>query len=92
MTGITSIILLSLVGLLCLVGVFHPLYKDTLAERIGMSLVGVWCLARVGAKIDDPHTEPVHMMLHVGMAVFAVGMAWAKFKARHKIRRNFLWL
>lgn len=86
MSGTISIVCLFLTGVLCVVGVFHPLYKDTLGERIGMSLIGIWCMARVPVKLVDLDTEPVHMLLHVGMAVFACGMAVAKYRARHRIQ------
>lgn len=89
--GYLSIILLSTVGALCAIGVFHPLYKDTLGERVGMSLIALWCLARVGSKLTNPDTEPVNLLLHTGMFVFAVSMASAKWKARHVIRSRSMY-
>ena len=43
--GHLSIFLLLVVGVLCTIGVFAPLYNDTLGERCGMSLIALWCLA-----------------------------------------------
>jgi hypothetical protein len=84
MSSLLSAACLAVVGLLCIVGVFHPRYKDTLLERIGMSLVGLWCLARIAVKVSaGEQTEPVHLLLHVGLACFAVGMAAAKWRSRH---------
>lgn len=84
MTAMISALCLSVVGALCVVGVFHPRYDDTLGERLGMSLVGLWCLARVPSKLlEDADTEPLHLLLHIGLASFAMGMALAKYRARH---------
>jgi hypothetical protein len=85
--SIISALCLAIIGALCLVGVFHPRYDDTLGERLGMSLVGMWTLARLPIKVAqvfdlvDGDTEPVHLMLHIGLASFALGMAWAKWRA-----------
>lgn len=84
MAALLSALCLAIVGVLCVVGVFHPRYDDTLGERLGMSLVGLWCLARVPTKLlEDADTEPVHLLLHIGLASFALGMAFAKYRARH---------
>lgn len=85
MSAALSVLCLAIVGGLCAVGVFHPRYQDTLGERIGMSLVGLWCLARLPVKLaSGAATEPVHLMLQVGMASFALGMAWAKWRAHRR--------
>lgn len=86
--GLVSILALSLVAVLCVVGVFHHRFDDTLGQRIGMSLIGVWCILRVQAKLTTFDTEPVHMILHIGLACYACGTAlkiWRahKFKQRH---------
>jgi hypothetical protein len=89
MSALISALCLALVGVLCVVGVFHPRYEDTLGERIGMSMVGLWCLARVPTKLwEGAETEPVHLLLHIGLASFALGMAIAKYRARHCDCRN----
>ena len=71
--GMISIVALSVVALLCLLGVFHPRYDDTLGQRIGMSVIAVWCILRIQVKLTDFDTEPVHMLLHLGMLSYALG-------------------
>ena len=86
--GIVSIVALVIVAVLCLVGVFHPRFDDTLGQRVGMSMIGIWCILRVQTKLTSFDTEPVHMILHIGLATYACGTALKmyrahKFKARH---------
>lgn len=77
-----SIICLAVVSLACAVGVFHHRYDDTLGERVGMSCIGIWSIAALAAKLLDRHEpELLQVMLHVGLASFAAGMAWAKWRA-----------
>lgn len=84
-----SAICMAVIGTLCVVGVFYHRYDDTIGERLGMSLIGMWTLARLPVKVAqafnqiDGDTESVHLMLHIGLASFALGMAWAKWRA-HK--------
>lgn len=88
--GLISIVALSLVAVLCVVGVFHSRFDDTLGQRLGMSLIGIWCILRVQTKLSTMDTEPVHLMLHVGLACYATGTAlkiWRaqRFKRRHEL-------
>jgi hypothetical protein len=78
MFGYLSIALLSAVGMLCTAGVLSSSYNDTLMQRIGLALVAIWCAARVSSKLAEPSTEAIHLMLHAGMATYAVG-TWIKF-------------
>ncbi len=84
--GIISIVSLSLVAALCVVGVFHPRFDDTLGQRVGMSLIGIWCILRVQAKLTAFDTEPVHLILHVGLACYACGTALKVWRARRGSR------
>lgn len=71
-----SVVCLSVVGAICTIGVFYSGYKESLFERIGASLLAIWCFERVRFKIVTPaETEPIHLILHVGMAVFFLGLA-----------------
>ena len=84
MDGYVSICALSIVAVLCLVGVFSSHFDDTLGQRVGMSLIAIWCIARVQTKMLDPDTEPVHLLLHIGLASYAIGTAlkhWRKGRA-----------
>lgn len=85
MSGAISIICLSVVGLLALAGVASRLYDDGMLERIGLSLISMWSFARVAVKFDDPYTEPVHLILHLGMLALALGITYKKWQHRHEI-------
>lgn len=73
-----SVACLLLTGAICTIGVFYQGYQESLAERVGASMIAVWCFARADYKITtlDP-TEAVHLFLHVGLAIFAVGLAYS---------------
>lgn len=87
-SGVASIIMLSIVAMLCTAGVFGRLYRDNLLERVGMSMVGAWCIARVITKLHETTTEPVHLILHAGLLVFAVGIAFAKLRSYHGLQNR----
>lgn len=76
--GYVSIVLLSAVGMLCTAGVLSSSYNDTLMQRIGLALVAIWCAARVSSKLAEPSTDAIHLLLHGGLATYAVG-TWVKF-------------
>lgn len=85
--GILSIAALSIVAILCGIGVFHPMYDDTLGQRLGMSLIGVWCILRIQVKLTEFDTEPVHMVLHIGLAIYAVSTA-LKLRRTHRAQSH----
>jgi hypothetical protein len=79
-----SALALGLTGVLCIVGVLHERYRDTLLERIGMAVVGLWALARMSTCLSaDACVTPAELMLHFGLASFSGGMAVAKWRSRH---------
>ena len=85
--GVISIVALSIVATLCVIGVFHPRFDDTLGQRIGMSIIGSWCLLRIPVKFGTFDTEPVHLLLHIGMAFYACGTAlkaWRKYRSERE--------
>ena len=86
--GMVSIVALSLVAFLCLLGVFHPRYDDTLGQRIGMSMIAIWCILRVQVKFTELDTEPVHLLLHIGLACYATGTALKIWRAQKFAQRH----
>lgn len=69
---------LLLTGVICTIGVFYQGYQESLAERVGASMIAIWCFSRVDYKLATGNpTEAVHLFLHVGLAVFAVGLAYS---------------
>lgn len=86
MINTLSIVCLSIVAILCTWGVFTRFYNESLLERLGMSLIAIWCISRIVHKVEFGYTEAQHLFLHVGMASLAVGMVWAKFLHRDIIR------
>lgn len=71
---------LALVAVLCIVGVLAHSYKDNLFERIGMAFVCGGCVARIYGAWHDSPPPPSALLLHVGIALFAIGSGWAKFR------------
>ena len=91
LTTWVSVVCLSLVGTICTVGVFYQGYKESLFERIGASLLAVWCFERVRFKVAiSGETEPIHLILHVGMAIFLLGLACRVWRAAAVQKRDTL--
>ena len=80
MAGYISIVCLSMVAAVCIVAVFSE-FKDTLGQRLGLSMLAVWSILRIDMKIDNPVTEPMNLILHIGLAVFAVSTAWKLYES-----------
>jgi hypothetical protein len=80
--GLTSIICLSWLALLCLLGVFHDAFEDNLLQRIGMAMMAIWCVSRVWEKLHTWDTDTIHIVLHVALAMYATGTA-LKVARRH---------
>lgn len=90
-----SILCLAVTATLCTVGVFAR-FDDTLTQRIGLSLVAIWCILRVEEKLSSQYTEPVHIVLHLGLMVYAVGTFFkvrknsgTRMAERRSVRREF---
>lgn len=88
--GIISIVALAVTGALCTWGVFSGAYDDTLLQRVGMSCLALWCWARLPIKLETLETEPVHLVLHVGLAVYAVGTALKLRKLERERLRSLM--
>ena len=82
-----SILCLSVTGALCGAAVFSHRFDDNLLQRVGLSAVALWCLARLPEKVASMHTEPVHLVLHLGLACYAVGLAIKVRRSQHMRRR-----
>ncbi len=82
-----SAVLLILIALLCLLGIFHPAYEDSALERVGMSIISLWCIARaysvhIGHPNDDV-SDVGELILYVGMFCYAIAAAlrgWHLYK------------
>jgi hypothetical protein len=81
-----SVASLSLVGLICALGIFHPAYNDTLLERIGLAIVGCWSLLRASAiEMHHVDLESINeLLLYAGLSAYAVGSGWAKWQVRSR--------
>lgn len=81
MTTLISIVALSIVAVLCTVAVFSVHYHDSWSERVGLSCIAIWCIARVMHKMQfGQETEAVHLFLHVGLMIYAIGVACRKYR------------
>jgi predicted membrane channel-forming protein YqfA (hemolysin III family) len=70
-----SVLLLSL-GVACVVAVFRRQVHDTLAQRVGLSVIGVWCFAALPRALQqDP--QPAAVWLLAGVAVYVVSTTYA---------------
>lgn len=72
---IVSVISLSIVAALCLIGVFHRAFRDNILQCIGMSGLCIACFGRIGAVWTTEFTAPSWMLVHLFMAIYAVGTA-----------------
>ena len=51
-----------------------------LVKATGVALIGLWALARLPVKAMGGTTEPVHLVLHVGLALLSIGMALHRWR------------
>jgi ABC-type uncharacterized transport system permease subunit len=60
-------------------------YQITLLQVIGLSITGLWSALTIVIKFSEPHTEYRHLILHVGMAILAIGCyGWAMRAKKHR--------
>ncbi len=79
---IFSIVSLSLVIALCLMGIWHDAFKDNLLQCLGMACLIIACTGRVHWVWQAEYVDPSWMLVHVSMALYALGTAW-KVVLRH---------
>lgn len=73
MSGTISFVALLFVGIACAYVVFSSKYNDNIFERLGFSAIGVWSLARLPVKLNTAYTEPIHLLLHLGLLSLLIG-------------------
>lgn len=85
-SGMVSVVSLSVVTTVCVLGIFGN-YRDNLAQRIGMCALAVWCVLRIQTKImETGETDPVHLWMHIGLAIYALGAAWRQYRFLQALR------
>lgn len=72
---ILSVCALSLVFVLCVLGIWHQSFRENLLQFIGMSWLMVACAGRIAWLWEAERVEPSWMLVHVGMAIYAAGTA-----------------
>ena len=75
-----SVIALSLVFVLCVVGTFHPKYIDNLGQRAGMFILALGCASRVQGIWETKYVANDWWMIHVGIAVFGISTAYRQYQ------------
>ena len=80
LTAAVSIFCMSLVSLLCVAGVLSKVMKDSLIERIGLSILCIGCTGRILAIWNEGDVPGYFLIVHIGMATYAAGSALEKVK------------
>jgi hypothetical protein len=83
-----SLISLSLVAVLCLVGTFAPSYKDNLGQRIGMAILCFGCASRVQAIWESQVVSPDWVLVHFGIALYALSTAFKHWRINAREKRE----
>lgn len=86
-----SVLSLVIVAALCAFGVFHRAYKDNLMQCIGMGLLFIASCSRVAWIWRTEITDPSWVILHISMAVYAIGTA-QKVALWHGRENGWGWL
>lgn len=74
MSGMFSAVLLTITGISCVYLVFKYANYNHWLHTIGLSLIGIWSLARLPVKLVVGYTEPIHLMLHLGLTCLMLGL------------------
>lgn len=91
LTLLISVVSLGIVGALCTFGVFYSGYNENIFERVGASFLAIWCFARIDYKLSSGlPTEPVHLFLHIGLALLFGGLAYSMRKSSTTAKLDFL--
>jgi hypothetical protein len=79
---IVSIVALCFVVALCALGIWHQAFKDNVLQCIGMCVLVVACAGRIWWLYTHQFVDPSWMLVHVGMAIYALG-TFLKVLIRH---------
>lgn len=73
---LASVVCLTLIALLCVVGTLHPRYDDNLLQRCGMALLALACIGRAAEALASGAVSAQSMIMHVAVLLCAVGTAF----------------
>ena len=79
MLVVLNIITLLTIATISMVTIFYDGYKDSMAERIGASLIGIWAFAQLAVWWD---ARPELILLQVGLVCRGVAILFRAFKGR----------
>lgn len=71
---ILAIVLMLCIVVLCLAGSVSEHYHDNWLQRLGMSVVGVTMVARIGLVVQDAVAAPQSVLLYAGILAFGIGV------------------
>ena len=74
-----NIITLLTIATISMVTIFYDGYKDSMAERIGASLIGIWAYAQLAVWWD---VRPELLLLQVGLVCRGVAILFRALKGR----------
>ncbi len=79
-----SLICLSIVAVLCLIGALHPAYDDNLLQRIGMGCICLSSIALMEHVYRYGGASSACSLMAIGMLMFALGVVLKVLKFRRK--------
>jgi len=59
---------------LCFWGSVSEKYRDNWVQRLGMSVVGLACVVRIGHVVQDEVAKPQSVLLYAGILIFGLGI------------------
>lgn len=83
MLWMISVFCLGLTMVLCILGTLHHCFQDNLLQRAGMALLALSCVARGSEILLSQAVNPQSFLLHLSIALFAVGAAvkyWMRYR------------
>jgi ABC-type uncharacterized transport system permease subunit len=88
--GVALLVILCQSVVLCFIvwALIQKVYQLTLLQVIGLSVIGLWSALTIVIKFSYPYTEYRHLMLHLGMAILAVGCYGWAYRARKQRNGN----
>ena len=74
-----NIITLLTIAFISMVTVFYEGYRDSMAERIGASLIAIWAFAQL---VVWSEVHPAQLLLQVGLVCRGVAILFRAFKGK----------